>query len=31
MSRKSKHEDARKVALGSEALYGGRGLSKDIL
>ena len=29
--RRSRHELFRKVAVGSEALYGGRGESKDIL
>jgi hypothetical protein len=30
MRRRSRHDELRKVADGSEALYGGRGLSKDI-
>ncbi len=30
MSRRSRQEELRKVARGSEALYGGRGDSKDI-
>lgn len=30
MSRRSRQEELRKVARGSEALYGGRGGSKDI-
>lgn len=29
--RRSRHELFRKVAEGSEALYGGKGESKDIL
>jgi hypothetical protein len=29
--RRSRHEELKKVELGSEALYGGRGDSKDIL